>query len=154
MSAHSDELRVSALAVRFREIGEQQMRGLPLFNPALEVEARDFLPYDPQSLIGVLITPWFMNLLLLPRDPEPIDSRAFGSSRVVALPGGERVFRYGGDEVIGVLWSYPLHSPMQRFASQLQARSEARLRLAQLMTAPEPVSAPENPGRRAFLGGR
>lgn len=152
MNAHAVDLRISGLAVCFRRIGDEQMRELPFFNPKLEVEARDFGAFDETHLIGVLITPWFMNLVLLPLQAEPIDAGRYGESRRIALPGGERVFLYGGDPAVGALWAHSLHSPMQQFGSQMQARTEARLRLAQaLMQDERAPQAPHNPGRRALF---
>jgi [NiFe] hydrogenase assembly HybE family chaperone len=152
MNAHAVDLRISALTVRFRQIGDEQMRDLPFYNPNLEVEAWDFSELDETQLIGVLITPWFMNLIVLRQVPEPIDSRRYGESQTIALPGGDRAFLYGGDPVVGALWAHSLHSPMQQFGSQMQARTEARLRLAQVLTRDErSPQALRNPGRRALF---
>ena len=41
--------------------------GSSFVNPAVEVEAVGFAPWDAHWL-GVMVTPWFMNLMLLPRD--------------------------------------------------------------------------------------
>lgn len=152
MNAHAIDLRISGLAVCFRQIGDEQMRELPFYNPQLEVEAWDFCEFDEDNLIGVLITPWFMNLVLLPLQAEPVDANRYGESRRVALPGGERVFLYGGDPAVGALWAHSLHSPMQQFGTQTQARTEARLRLAQVLTHDErSPQALRNPGRRALF---
>ena len=53
------------MARRFERIGAEQMRDLPIYNHAIDVEAIGFHPWGP-GFIGVLITPWFMNLMLLP----------------------------------------------------------------------------------------
>src|SRR3546814_5333263 len=87
---HQADLRISSLAIRFRQIGDEQMRELPFYNANLEVEAWDFSAFDPDHLIGVLITPWFMNLVLLPLVLQPIDSNRYGKSRTLVLAGGER----------------------------------------------------------------
>lgn len=152
MNAHQADLRISGLAVRFRQIGDEQMRDLPFYNPNLEVEAWDFSAFDDASLIGVLITPWFMNLMVLPLEHEPIDSNRYGASRMMVLAGGERRFLYGGDPAVGAFWAHSLHSPMQKFSSQAHARTEARLLLAQALTRDERApSALCNPGRRALF---
>ena len=44
------------------------MQGLGFVNPALRVEAVAFEPWDGHWL-GVMVTPWSINLLLLPHDP-------------------------------------------------------------------------------------
>lgn len=152
MNAHQADLRISSLAIRFRQIGDEQMRELPFYNPNLEVEAWDFSGFDADHLIGVLITPWFMNLVLLPLALQPIDSNRYGKPRTIALAGGERQFLYGGDPAVGAFWAHSLHSPMHTFSSQAHARTQARLLLAQAMTRDE--RAPQalcNPGRRALF---
>lgn len=152
MNAHAVDLRISALTVRFRQIGDEQMSDLPFYNPNIEVEAWDFSELDETHLIGVLITPWFMNLIVLPLVLEPIDPHRYGESRQIALTGGARGFLYGGDPAVGAFWAHSLHSPMQQFGTQMQARTEARLRLAQVLTLDErSPQALRNPGRRALF---
>ena len=46
-------------------IQRERMADIPLLNPALEVQAVGFSVWEAYCL-GVLITPWFMNLMLLP----------------------------------------------------------------------------------------
>ena len=53
----------------FRAILETRMRGLPVLNPAVEVEAVGFRAWEGHWL-GMLVTPWFINLMLLPLEPE------------------------------------------------------------------------------------
>lgn len=77
MSKEQMDGRVAELVARFRDIGETQMRGLPLYNDRTEVEAVDFAPFG-DGWIGVLITPWFMNVVLLPRDKIEIDMTLMG----------------------------------------------------------------------------
>lgn len=155
MTDHLADLRVSGLAVHFREIGDTQMRELPFYNASLEVEAVDFSRFGDDQLIGVLITPWFMNLLLLPLNHAAVDAGRYGKPRSFALPGGEIEFRYGGDEVVGAFWAHSLHSPMQKFTSQVQARSEARMRLTAALKIAQTEGRAISPSRRAFLtGGR
>ena len=131
------------------------MRDLPLYNPALTIEAHGFAPLAEGMLLGVLITPWFMNLVLLPEVAEPLDPARYGAARSVVLPAGERVFRYAGDAAQGAFWTASLHSPMAVFRSQPQARAEARLRLAEALTPPSPeADTVACPSRRAFFGGK
>jgi len=153
--------RARALETRFDEIGET-MRELPLYNAALSVEAWGFRPHDETALIGILVTPWFMNLVLLPRAREPIEPNRYGEAHRIALPGGEKLFLYGGDEAVGAFRAASLHSPMDVFVEQAQARAEAKLRLAEALTPPAPAPAvPETAtpagkrlSRRALLAGR
>ncbi|MBK9657590.1 MAG: [NiFe]-hydrogenase assembly chaperone HybE [Rhodanobacteraceae bacterium] len=153
MNEHAAELRVCDLATHFREIGDTQMRDLPFYNANLEVEAWGFSSFDDDSLMGVLITPWFMNMVVFPLRLEPVQATRYGQSRTFALPHGERKFLYGGDDIVGAFWAHSLHSPMQKFASPAHARGEARARLAEALKRPPAVNAAPSPGRRAFLLG-
>lgn len=149
-----DHPRIAALVAAYAA-ADAAMRDLPIYNPALAVEATAFHPIEGEGLVGILITPWFMNLVILPETTVPFDPARCGASRKVALPGGPRVFRVAGDATLGTIWSASLHSPMDVFHSPAQARAEARLRLAEALTPPrEDASVPACPGRRAFLGGR
>lgn len=152
--------RVAALVARFEEIERTVMRGLPVCNPALAVEAIGFRPFA-EGWLGVLITPWFMNAMLLPGEPEPVDWSRIGQWVERALPGGPRRLMIAGDEVIGAYLMLSLHSPMDAFAHPAQARSEAFRRLLELTTPPEPegeaptgAGTPPGRSRRALLGGR
>ncbi|MDJ0950887.1 MAG: [NiFe]-hydrogenase assembly chaperone HybE [Alphaproteobacteria bacterium] len=152
--------RVDALVARFREIGETQMRDLPLYNDRLEVEAVGFQAWG-EDWIGVLITPWFMNVVVLPGEKIAADMNAMGKPATVRLPAGETKFMWGGDEATGMFKALSLHSPMDIFVVQGQARAEAKQRLAKLLTPPAQdaaTEAPETPARpmsrRELLRGR
>ncbi len=56
----------SARLVAAFEAAAVRMRGLPIVNPALAVEAVGFAPWEGHWL-GVMVTPWFINLTLLLR---------------------------------------------------------------------------------------
>lgn len=141
--------RIEALVRRFVEI-DATMNDLPLYNGKLEVEAWGFEPFEERDLLGVLITPWFMNLVMFPIEPQAIDANKYGEAKTFTLPCGERSFLYGGDEAIGAFWAASLHSPMDIFVNQAQARAEARLRLMEALTVPDEKDAvPEpTPGKK------
>ncbi|MCL2713401.1 MAG: [NiFe]-hydrogenase assembly chaperone HybE [Alphaproteobacteria bacterium] len=48
--------------------------------------------------IGVVLTPWFMNLVRLPIEPVVFDAAALGNAAMVELPAGQRKFITNGDE--------------------------------------------------------
>ena len=58
-------IQVADLVAHYEAIYAERMRDLPIVNPRLAVEAVGFEQWEDQDL-GVLITPWFMNLVLLP----------------------------------------------------------------------------------------
>jgi [NiFe] hydrogenase assembly HybE family chaperone len=132
----------------FQRIAEERMVGLPILNPALAVAAVGFRPWQ-DYWIGVLVTPWFMNLMARPirQDAAPA-----GADTVVALPSGEYQIRVSGEEGVGHYLSCPLISPMAQFADQEAALAVAREVLAQVFAAPAPPAMPEaDLGRRGFL---
>lgn len=152
--------RVVEMVERFQRIGELNMRGLPVYNEDLQVEAIGFRPYG-QNYLGVLITPWFMNVILLPQDKATMDYTLVASPTDETLPAGTWQFMFGGDDVMGLYKSLSLHSPMFAFNTQDHARIEAKRRLNSLMTPPNAVTedvtqqqAPQNNSRRAFLRGQ
>ena len=56
---------VDALTAAFERIAATRMAGLPMNNPALKVAAVGFQPWAEDYLLGVLITPWAINLVVL-----------------------------------------------------------------------------------------
>lgn len=70
VAAHRDvEARAAGEAVAaIYRAAVPAMRDLPVFNPALDVAAIGFRALDDHAF-GVIVTPWFMNLVRLPLDP-------------------------------------------------------------------------------------
>lgn len=128
--------RVGALAASFERIGHDTMLSLPFYNEKLAVEALDFEPFGDEWL-GVLITPWFMNLVLVPGRPVPYSEAANGTKREIELPGGSVTFRCGGTEDFGLFYANSLASPMDVYKSQEQARAAGRRVLAGLRSPVE-----------------
>lgn len=77
------------LLEHYRGIATERMRGLALYNHRLMVEAVGFAPWR-EGTMGVLVTPWTMNLILLPGEGgRPLPA---GGAQTVDLPGGEYRF--------------------------------------------------------------
>jgi len=119
------------LEAAFRSISERRMRGLPFLNHALAVEAVGFRPWEGRSL-GVLITPWFMSLVLLPHDPAAWRSAVVGDAITYAFPAGEFEFIEACEDDIGEFQSCSLFSPLLEFADQASARMTAEAALQAL----------------------
>ena len=92
MSDDAPQRRLAGLEAVFRRIATTRMRGVPVLNPALSVQAIGFGP-DPlrtapdaaPTMLGVLVTPWFMNLLRLPLQPvDGRDAAALQATRIKA----------------------------------------------------------------------
>jgi [NiFe] hydrogenase assembly HybE family chaperone len=114
----------SALEQRFEAVLQQQMQDLPMINRALRVEAVGFRPWSDHWL-GILVTPWFMNLVLMPRLQarwQPIGER---ESRHYVFPAGVFEFIGGRDIALGDYQACSLFSPMFEFADQGGARDTA-----------------------------
>jgi [NiFe] hydrogenase assembly HybE family chaperone len=108
------------LVERYRFIHENRMRGLPLINTALHVEAVGFCVFDEHE-IGVLITPWFMNLVLLLG--SDIGSRLKqGSKSTLRFPSGPVEFTTAQDEVLGPHLTAVLFSSVAEFSDQYTAK--------------------------------
>ena len=161
------------LEATFARIHETRMAGLPFLNPALRVEAVGFRRWQGMWL-GVLITPWFMNLLLLPADTagDAWPRVRYGESLAYRLPAGVFEFIRAQEPPLGDYQSCSLFSPMAAFADQAGARATAVAALTALFdegtragvegpgtSLAGPAAAPATPeasppSRRDFLRGR
>lgn len=162
----TDAVRQEAarLEAAFRHIAATRMAGVGLLNPALEVEAVGFRPFAG-GCIGVLITPWFMNLICLPGPESGWEPLPSGSERELTLPTGDYAFLAAEEDSLGPYLSCSLFSPMHAFADMEQARAVAEAVLAELFTPPDQPAPSASPpaglnarlesriDRRGFLGG-
>jgi [NiFe] hydrogenase assembly HybE family chaperone len=121
----ADQSRIQHLVTVFRRIGEERMKDLGLYNPGLQVEAVGFRQWNGW-LAGVLVTPWFMNFIMLPSDSATsLDGVEVGSRRRIDLPKGQVVFVIGEVEEVGPYLSYSIHSPMGQFPDHASASTTA-----------------------------
>ena len=153
--------RVQALEQAFSHIADTRMRDVPMQNMALRVQAVGFEPHVDQAgeaLLGVLVTPWFMNLVRLPYKAA--------SPGAVLLPVGQNAKRKVGhetfdfigahEESLGAFEVCSLFSPMFEFADHAGAVATAQevLNLLRTPVQEPPVAAQAVPSRRGFLFGR
>ena len=138
--------RIAALESVFRQIAATRMAGVPLLHPRLQVQAVGFEAHAGVAC-GVLVTPWFMNLLRLPLDDsvEMLKPLQKGERDV-----GPRCFEFIGahEPGIGAFEASSLFSPMFEFEDQAAAVATAHEVLGLLRPAPAV------PSRRGFLFGR
>jgi len=78
---------IDKLVSVYRDTVRPRMQDLPVYNAALQVEARGFMLRDGQCS-GVLITPWCMNLVLLPVDGDSWIGLPPGSRVEAVFPAG------------------------------------------------------------------
>lgn len=156
--------RVQTLVDFYRHVQTERMQGIPLLNPALQVEAVGFEwatgteeATEPVAE-GVLITPWFMSLLRLPLVNGPHGDRV--GRKAVRDFGNERFEFIGAhDPAIGYHETCALFSPMNGFPGQELARDTALASLALLRPAPHvderpPAATEPVPARRVFFMAR
>jgi [NiFe] hydrogenase assembly HybE family chaperone len=124
----------SRLEATFGAVYEQRMQGLPFINAALVVEAVDFRPWNGHWL-GVLITPWFMNLVLLPNDDAAWPALRVGEKCVQTFPAGVFEFIAGWEDTLGEYLTCSLFSPMFEFADHETAHLTAAAARAALFDA-------------------
>lgn len=98
------------------------MAGLPIVNEALHVEALGFRDFENHQL-GVLVTPWFMNLVLLP-GTDAWSEATQGDLSAITFPSGPIDFTVCHDDVLGtylsaVLFTTVVDVPDQAAAKQL-----------------------------------
>lgn len=164
MSDQVTEDRITKLVQRFTHIGDTGMRDLPIYNHNLAVEAVGFQPME-NGWLGVLITPWFINVIYLP-EQKSAASKSLGEKLSHKLASGEHEFTVGEDDELGYYDFITLASPTLMYKSQQAARTAAEKALCKLLTPPEeyqeqipeqPVQfiTPEQKGkqRRKFLRG-
>ncbi|MBK1635117.1 [NiFe]-hydrogenase assembly chaperone HybE [Rhodovulum adriaticum] len=123
-----------ALTADFREIWHAKMRDVPLVNKSLHVEAVGFAPHQGRPL-GVLVAPWFMNLILLPAEGEDWSDLVPGAKEAIDFPSGSYEFIHNVRPMVGGYKACSLFSPMSDFASQMQAVEVARAVMAELFKA-------------------
>ena len=154
------------VVAHFEQVWATSMHDMPFVNPALAVEAVGFQRVSGDWL-GIVITPWFINVFLLPGGGCLWVDTPSGEQRGVLLPVGNMAFIADNPGAPALLPAYqycPLLAPVQQVADPAQARLIAEDALATVLgpqppTAPEAtvVRTPENdaevtsPARRGFL---
>lgn len=138
----------------FTGIARSSMAGLPICNPALQVEAVGFRRMVAGGhWAGLMITPWAINLLCLPGSDDGWPALAAGGKYDWSFPSGDYEFIVAGEDRLGVYHLCSLFSPALEFADHEQARLVALATAHALFTDPVAPPAPAAAAsRRAFLG--
>jgi [NiFe] hydrogenase assembly HybE family chaperone len=126
------------LEAYFRDIHRRVMADAPISSAALDVACVGFRAWDYKCL-GVLVTPWFMNLVL-----APVSS--FAATQSVVFPCGAIEFRLSDLPGFGPMAMCSLFSPMQEFADQHGAIATAQAALDALF---DPRLLDSTPAREA-----
>lgn len=133
------------LAAVFRRIHRERMSDVPILNPRLAVEATGTRSWNGHWL-SALVTPWFINLMLLPGTEEIATSwrsLKLGLKTLHRFPAGRFEFIVGEEAELGRYQMCSLFSPVLEFESQEAARLAAEAALDALFDASlDPASAP------------
>jgi [NiFe] hydrogenase assembly HybE family chaperone len=125
------------LEAAFRRIEVERMAGVPILHPGLRVEAVGFALWQGHWL-GVVIAPWFMNLVLVPADQCEWKPVADGERVFRRFASGDYAFLGGWEPEVGEYQSCALFSPMDQFADQDSVRAVA-LQALQILQVKTPV---------------
>lgn len=152
----------------FARIHAERMHDVPILNQRLKVEAVGMRDWHGDWLC-VLITPWFINLMLLPATEERAaawEGVSLGSSLAHSFPAGGFDFLVGQEEGIGRYQMCSLFSPVLEFEDQDAARLTAAAALEALFNADldetrsgdtqkdAAATAPSAVSRRSLLRGK
>lgn len=141
------------LAAVFTDIAGTRMAGVPICNPVLRVEAVGFRRTAEGHWAGLMITPWAINLLVLPGQQDGWPLLGAGSKHDWRFPSGDYEFIVAQEDRLGTYHLCSLFSPALEFAThevaQLTALATAHALFAEPLAPPAAAAAPT---RRAFLG--
>lgn len=132
------------LEAHYQQIWTTRMHDLPFVNPALQVEAVGFVRHDGDWL-GVVITPWFLNLLLLSGGGPLWGDIPAGERRYLNLPCGTLQFIADDDPEIGPYQYCPLIAPVSSIPDHATAR-QAALDAMRSVLSSLPLGVPETAG--------
>jgi len=139
---------VTNLVRHFEHIYAEHMRELPIVNPRVQVEAVGFQDYEGHQL-GVLITPWFMNLVLLVAGDAWSDS-AQGDKSSLEFPSGPIEFTISRDETLGTYLTAVLFRSVSDMPDQQTALAIAQQVMKNLFV---PAKNERSLSRRELLTG-
>lgn len=127
------------------------MCDVPLVNAKLAVKAVGFHEWSDHHL-GILVTPWFMNVMLIPNTGSPaaadgavIEPLKVGVTQHHVFPSGSYEFVGGFEEEFGHYQSCSLFSPMFEFADQDTAELTAKEALDAIMDSDNIDTESQNP---------
>jgi len=118
------------LEALYRQAWETSMHDMPFVNRALDIAAIGFRRHEG-DWVGAMLTPWFLNLCLLPGGGTLWTDRGSGDRVKVAFPVGELEFIADFDPAGGTppYQYFPLFQPVSQFATQESAVAAAQAAL-------------------------
>ena len=143
---HADD-PAAWLEAHYRHVWETRMRDQPFVNPALTVEAVGFRRLDGDWL-GVVITPWFLNLVLVHGGGALWGDIPAGVRGYLILPCGTMPIFAADDPEIGPYQYCPLIASVDTLPDMATARFVAADAVKTVFCPPAPEPA-ELPATRA-----
>jgi len=132
---------VEKLESTFQMILTERMGSVPVINHSLKVQTVGFHQWG-QYHLGVLVTPWFMNLILLPNKQDSYQTQKIGTVKSYTFPSGCYDFIVTFEEEIGFFLTCSLFSPMFEFENQQAAELTALESLIVLLKEQQNESEP------------
>lgn len=148
---------IARLQAAFTHIHETRMNGVPILNSRLKVECAGTREWNDHWLT-VLITPWFINLMLLARSSEQSSAwstLSIGSKMLQRFPAGRFEFIVGEESDLGRYLMCSLFSPVLEFEDQEAAQIAANAALDTLFNADidDPAPGPEQSSEKEAIDG-
>lgn len=118
----------------FNTIHTERMVDVPILNDKLKVKVIGFQQWQ-NSYLCIMLTPWFMNIMLLPGEDENWDDKRETTSSRHTFPSGNYEFLVGFEPDIGKYQMCSLFSPMFEFADNDAAVETADVAIRELMNS-------------------
>lgn len=128
------------LAAHFEHVWQTRKRDLPSVNPALTVDVIGFSRQQGDWL-GVVVTPWFINLFMFSGGGELWGDIPAGQRRYVNLPCGTLQFIADDDPDLGPYQYCPVIAPVSSVPDMATARKAGLDALAAIIELPAPPVA-------------
>lgn len=132
----------TTLETLYQAVYDKEMKGLPICNDNIRVEAVDFQLWQDQW-VGILVTPWFTNLLIIRQEGQewPEMKLAKGNDKHISFPAGSIKFTPRFEPELGSYLCCSLVSPMNECPSHKKAVLDAKQALRQLTQIPISIKA-------------
>ena len=133
------ENAVARLKRVFTHIANTRMLDVPIINPALRVATVGFRLWQG-NWVGVLLTPWTINLVLMPEKQGDLEALQLDQRRTWRFPSGVYDFMGLNEAELGICQLCPLISPV----TELETQEEALALASEIADALFTEIAPDN----------
>lgn len=149
MKAQDPQVMAKIVEQAFDRILRENMQGVPILNSRVRVQTLGFQHYQDR-VVGIVITPWLMNVILLPTEDDNWSDLALGHKQSHVFPSKTCKFVVNEIDDIGFCQTHSLYSPMNEFPSHEHAERVAQDFIDALMIDASP--AEEDPVDEELLG--